>query len=63
MGCLQLIQYTTEFNGKTIKRDICNSQEDNKTLQENIQRDVYNSQIIQPDGIYGCHHQCGVNGN
>ena len=53
MGCLQLIQYTTEFNGKTIKRDICTSQEDNKTLQENIQRDVYNSQIIQPDGIYG----------
>ena len=53
MGCLQLIQYTTEFNGKTIKRDICTSQEDNKTLQENIQQDVYNSQIIQPDGIYG----------
>ena len=51
MGCLQLIQYTTEFDGKTIKWNICTSQENHKALQENIQWDVYNSQIIQPDGI------------
>ena len=43
-------------------QDICTSQDDNKTLQENIQRDVYHRKIIQP-GIYGCHHQCGANGN